>query len=307
MPSTSVKYYKEFDWLEGITNDLGWQTRLAALPPSECLWHYTNLSTFEKIIKGGTFHLNRLDRMNDSQEGQWLSSHLERTLSPANYSPTEGTPLDPWRIIKRPADAFAISFSQNPDLLSQWVGYANGGRGIAIGFDPKLLREVCNPITDWKDLADCYTPHTIFCGVEYSSSSEMDTLTKEIAERIRRAADDQHIPGARRYNPLGKSIGAVVGHLNPIFKNKAFEQENEWRIVLFQHGDPDKATSKFSFGYKVTEKDIVRHYEMAFKDSIKKIMIGPLCRADLEVHAFLANHDITLIDIDRSVATLVAR
>ena len=280
------------------------------LPPGEYLWHYTSLRTFQRIIESGTFHLNRLDRMNNSQEGQWLSSHLDRTLDPARYSPPEASPLDPRRISYPRDGTFAFSFSRERDLLSQWVSYANGGRGIAIGFDPTSLRDVCQPITTWKDLAGCYTPHTIFCELKYSTSSEMEAIALQLAERIRTTANDQHLPGARRYNYLGKSIGQVIRHLNPIFKNKAFEQEREWRIIFFE-GDayPDRTTSKFGFNYKVTESDIVRHYEMRFNNSIKKIMIGPLCRANLEVEPFLRMNGVMLTghDIGRSEATLVAR
>jgi hypothetical protein len=310
-PPAVARIYTEFDWLEPITDELGWQMRLDdPLPTGEFLWHYTSLSTFQKIIETGVFHLNRLDRMNDSEEGQWLSSHLNRVLSPAKYYPPNVSPLDPSRIQYPRDGTFAFSLSRERDLLSQWVAYANGGRGVAIGFDPMLLRDVCQPVTTWKDLADSYEPHAIFCEVKYSTSADMEATAVQIADRIRTTADDQHIPSARRYNSLGKSIGRVIRHLDPIFKNKAFQQEREWRITFFESNPyPDPATSKFSFNYRVTESDIVRHYEMRFKNSIKKIMIGPLCRANLEMEPFLRLNGIMLTqaDIDRSEATLVAK
>ena len=113
-----------------------------------------------------------------------------------------------------------------------------------------LTRRRCvtsvEPITTWKDLAGCYRLIRFSVSSSYSTSSEMEAIALQLAERIRTTANDQHLPGARRYNYLGKSIGQVIRHLNPIFKNKAFEQEREWRIIFFE-GDayPDRTTSKF--------------------------------------------------------------
>lgn len=36
---------------------------------------------------------------------------------------------------------FVICFSENGDLLSQWRGYADNGRGVTIGFDYNTLQE----------------------------------------------------------------------------------------------------------------------------------------------------------------------
>lgn len=38
---------------------------------------------------------------------------------------------------------FVVCFSEKPDLLSQWRGYANNGQGICIGFSKELLMNKC--------------------------------------------------------------------------------------------------------------------------------------------------------------------
>ncbi|POA86212.1 DUF2971 domain-containing protein [Pseudomonas sp. FW305-E2] len=43
----------------------------------------------------------------------------------------------------RGEDLYVSSFSERPDLLSQWRGYCPGGSGYCIGFDQALLAEYC--------------------------------------------------------------------------------------------------------------------------------------------------------------------
>jgi hypothetical protein len=306
-------------WLEDIVTTLSLNDRLAKLPPpGELLWHYTTIDGFKNIIKGKV-RLNPLNRMNHSQEGKWLSSHL------ASHLRTD----EDWRggllssaVHSPPFSAtFSFSLSKNRDLLSQWGYYANGGRGIAIGFDPMLLGDACQPVSERK--ASGGSSH--FFEVEYKSSDEMKGIAKKIADSVKQVEGDlktyldQFLP-SRRYGPHRQAhraeagIKRTINLLDTVFKNDAFYQEEEWRVVYFEEsrrlyvpteGPPD-------LDYWFTDNDIVQHYLLDIKESIKALTIGPICRTDpTAMKLFLQKEDLgkfgTLNDITVSKATLQMR
>jgi hypothetical protein len=235
------------DWTAMILKELGWQARLAETPDNDhqILWHYTSLESFKKIIESKTIHLNRLDRMNDSEEGKWLSSHIQNRISLGDQVASAAL----MRIFG--AETFAFSLSEEHDLLSQWLAYANGGRGLAIGFDYAKLREACEPpvTTEWKALASAYEPSCAFCRVEYAATERMNDIAGKIAELMRSAQDEvnanrieQHgainvsgVPGiGHAYLSVGQQIGRVIRQLNTVYKNHAFHQEKEWRVAFYE-------------------------------------------------------------------------
>jgi hypothetical protein len=261
--------------------------------------------------------LNPLDRMNDSREGKWLSSHLTSHLR--RGEDWQGSRLASAALLPPLSYTFAFSLSQERDVLSQW-GYANGGRGIAIGFDPMLLRDACQPVSEWK--ASGMSSRTMFCKVKYKNSEEMTDIAKEIADSIKRVEGDlqtyydqlktSHYGEHRWGHIVGVGIKSAIDQLDTVFKNKAFHQEQEWRVVFFEGSPyaPDKGPPDLE--YRFTDNDIVRHYVLDIKDSIKALTIGPLCRTDrTAMMLFLRKEDSkkfeTLHDITVSKATLQIR
>jgi hypothetical protein len=329
MSSANVFPWEAGDWLASVVEKLGWQERLVELPrPGRLLWHYTTINGFQNIVRGKgdrdaggarlgvsrKIHLNPLDRMNDSQEGKWLSSHLgaSQDWQDIRFSyafrspPISGT--------------FAFSLSEERDLLSQW-GYADGGRGIAIGFDPALLRDACQPISQWNELASG-SSLSIFCKVEYRTSLQMHAIAKEIVDSTRLVEGEMNTFYAnpdldgwtmyargKRYSQIFNMLKGMIDVIGPMFKNCAFHQEKEWRIIYLE-GLPNLPTNTLELGYKYTENDIVRHYVLDIKDSIKALTIGPLCIADrrtIQVFLESVGLKIDLADITKSDATLQAR
>lgn len=317
--------YPEEDWCAEIVDKLGWSDRLRVRPPQPLLCHYTGLEKFRKIVEGKIVHLNRLDRMNDSEEGKWLSSHLRRAgRGDYNLLPTIFSPLVQ-------AATFAFCLSEDHDLLSQWQAYANGGRGLAIGFDHVELAEACKPslTMDWMPIVTAdYTPQTTFCNVEYLSTSEMQGVAEQIRASIRKFEEqlqsswnEQHPPGSRnhgrithRFKDAGWKMGHIIRQLNTIYKNSAFFQEKEWRIIFYEgrqksgNGyNEEQLMNGSNLDFRFTENDVLRHYTLSVKDAIKAISIGPLCKAEPSaIRGYLAKNGVMTSDISQSSATLQA-
>ena len=63
---------------------------------------------------------------------------------------------------------YVTCFSYQNDLLSQWRGYADDGRGAAIGFDLDVLKEVVTVSPEISSTNSC----TILCTTSLCSASE---------------------------------------------------------------------------------------------------------------------------------------
>src|SRR5690606_30192176 len=78
--------------------------------------------------------------MNDSHENIWADRFIVPELR--NLVPTIGQgPVElAWEMyLYNKPNPFIFCLSAEPDVLSQWRGYAKDGTGIAIGFDANTL------------------------------------------------------------------------------------------------------------------------------------------------------------------------
>jgi hypothetical protein len=113
--------------------------------PAE-LFHYTSSDSFLAIINSQCLLATERSYLNDPQEFRWGLSALQKDLDShlaKQYSPDF---VDQAKIAlaeKEQDDLrlFVLSFSANPDLLSQWRAYASDGTGVAIGLDASALRD----------------------------------------------------------------------------------------------------------------------------------------------------------------------
>ena len=102
----------------------------------ETLWHYCSTETLMSIAKKQEFWLGNLFFMNDSMEFEWFR---QLALEAFNWwePPTEIGKNVIYRFLKSDhlKPVYCGCFSRIEDDLSQWRGYADDGRGVAIGFD----------------------------------------------------------------------------------------------------------------------------------------------------------------------------
>ena len=87
-------------------------------------WHYTKLSTVDKILDSGAFHVNNFANMNDLDE---VDIHWNKR-----------------------GDVFALCFSNsNTESIPMWYLYSGiDGKGAAIGFTPATMLKYLSSINE---------------------------------------------------------------------------------------------------------------------------------------------------------------
>lgn len=240
------------------------------------LYHYCSVETFFNIIKGANLWLSDIAKSNDYQECMVCREIVNERIK--EYLKNDIKSLEAWENwykngveVNSSIRTFCVCFSESEDQLSQWRGYAQDGKGIAIGFDKKILEEL-NLISEY---------HIAFGKVIYNNSEE---YVKEIV--------DDNIQKFEY-----KGVGHVALELSqnyrmkfPFVKNQGFEEEREWRaVVCSQVGNYNIPSSdKILFSkikYRTSNNKLIPYIEMNFdkikQNIIKEILLGP--KSDVEI------------------------
>lgn len=291
------------------------------------LYHYCSNDTFLKIIGNSEIWLSELTLSNDSMEGAWVRKVLLEECRERNLSPHA---LDDFAekatFLLEVFSAAGFCLSAEGDLLSQWRGYADNGAGVAIGFDRKTIEELCESTK------------------EKGTGASLDRVVYESPEQ--RAAIQPHADKLVDFIERG-ALSAQSGAASLLglyseeddkkrkqlsfayffqflfmmnmlftFKNPAFSEEKEWRILSIMSKTTLEGKSMKSGGYSNPQNldfrargdHIVPYLRLPIpndkKGCIREIILGPrnrtpepVIRAALEKFGF---HDVT---IRRSAAT----
>lgn len=244
---------------------------------NEVVYHYCSVDTFFNIIKNSSIWLSDIAKSNDYQECIRCREIVNKGLE--EYLKDNVKALQAWRTWYEQGvysnfsmKTFCVCFSGSKDKLSQWRGYAQDGKGIAIGFDKEFLEEL-NQISEF---------HIAFGKVIYDNSEAY--AQKIIAENIKKL----------EY----KGVGHVALELSqnyrmqfPFVKNPGFKEENEWRAVVCSmighYNIPSSDNILFSkIKYRAANNKLIPYIEMNFEkvkqSIIKEIFIGPKSEVEVE-------------------------
>ncbi len=132
--------------------------------PETPVYHYTSLASLLSIVESRQIWSSHFASLNDDAEFRYaleLVYQLCQQMLKSGAMPWNthlGYFLDNFSRLSRP-DLFVFSFSEMPDLLSQWRAYAPGGDGVSIGLDPESVINLAN--NNSASLVKCvYDPHT---------------------------------------------------------------------------------------------------------------------------------------------------
>ena len=196
--------------------------------PPTMLYHYTGVGGLLSIIETKQLWATSAPFLNDQTEVLHTLLLLKRIISQRDETnETAGVAHDVAdRFMLFVVDNFytflevyLVCFCTSPDLLSQWRGYGQAG-GYAIGFSTEDLSEL-----------------SFLQKVNYDPVSQ-SAILQEIARGWR----------AIFHNATGSDVAAAVCHPRRVqlsfamalsravttFKNKAFNEEKEWRLVQFR-------------------------------------------------------------------------
>ena len=182
--------------------------------------------------------------------------------------------------------------SQERDLLSQWRGYANDGKGFSIGFSRNYL-DTC-----LKQFNSNKKRKFILHKVNYNDHDHDDQV-RPVYQKIKTMFDDgslkQPTRGGLLTNALGndfqdefdkkredyknayhKSYYKIIelSQLLYVLKKHAFSEEKEWRLITYLIGEDDGSCS-----YRAAGNRIIPYLEIDFPsidiEPITEVIIGP--------------------------------
>ena len=195
--------------------------------------------------------------------------------------------------------SYVLCLSEEGDLLSQWRGYADNGKGCSIGFDMDALKTFCDESDGIFRLEK----------IKYLTKQDTETLIIERAIFLNKRLQARYLelkeksdnsPAkifSRFFLDLIEEIGKSI-----VYKSIGFAEEKEWRLYI------NDWLSKSFIGYNVkdirgkvanyledkisyhyTDNDIISFTTFDFGDApskyVKRIILGPsnkISKKDIE-------------------------
>lgn len=296
------------------------------------VYHYCSIDTFYAICTKKTIRLSDIAKSNDSMEIMWITQYIKDIFvktfdsEKAEYF-KKNYPINVFEELidryltdffdeKNPIYSYYVCcFSENGDTLSQWRGYADDAKGVAIGFDGNLLLSIGAIAKD----DPISTPALYFNKVEYSERVHKQKV-KDAAEQlikdlkpIAKNFNIDSIDDIRRQSmkPFNRCFLNLFN--KAIFiKNPFFKEEKEYRIchqLDIRNNEPEVekillngGVSFEKFSFQNRRGKLVSYLDLNFSKStsefIKEIVIGPKAKiTKSDVKRFLVNNGI---DIDES-------
>ena len=299
------------------------------------LYHYCSVPTFYNIIKNKSIWLSDISKSNDSQELRWILGELrifmmEQWLVYVNNAQAAGKTVDfslfndTYKVIDNflrleIKKNWVFCLSEKKDDLGQWRGYADDGRGLAIGFQAENFY-VMDALALEKDNSFDFC----FRKIEYGRKklkAYFDGLLDNIDLSAERSSDEV-IAALLKCVEVTLDVAAW-------YKNDGFREEKEWRLIYkqtFQRllegklPETPSCIQRFSnefrfkeFGYIPRGNELVSHVEFCIDilgKMLSSIIIGPKCRlSPNEVYLFLiscgliTDKETCKIKIERSASS----
>lgn len=251
----------------------------------EIIYHYTGVEGLHGILKDNQIRATSYRFMSDPQEFNY-GFDLFSELFPKNSSDAFFTEIiKQWQPVYDYDVLFLASFSKDGDSLGQWRGYAGLHSGYSLGFSVEGLKSA-----EETRLIDC-------C---YNKQQQIEEITNII---------NKYLPTARLiissidHNPvdllaLAAEAQKELVSLFPRLKDKAFDKEEEWRLVVGPLSGNDSRIC-----YRTKERVIIPYFIIDYRDKglpIKKIIVGPgphKQRGVKSLHQMLAVKKISGVEV----------
>nr|WP_316622287.1 DUF2971 domain-containing protein [uncultured Ruminococcus sp.] len=266
------------------------------------LYHYCSIPTFFNIVKNKSIWLSDISKSNDSLELRWIKEQCRyyilkvwvdyvrsvkesvNDLSLVSFDDFENVQKFSELIAKYDlTKSWVFCLTEKKDNLGQWRGYADDGTGVCIGFKTdfySMIDAVAHYIDKDADLH--------FRKVRYTK--------KEIEDFFYNAAELSKIDASMSCQEVIRLLNSAISFTMSnaeFFKNDAFKEEKEWRLVytmetsdLLKGKVPgmEKFSEKITdmsignFGFSTRRGTIISHIEISLPklDSVfSSITIGP--------------------------------
>lgn len=177
------------------------------------------------------------------------------------------------RLLKDQSQApYTLSFSYQEDKLLMWSIYANRGNGICLAFNEKELNSLQTGMMCVSD------------SVKYDKNT--DNLTNIVGllyDAYLKSFEKDKKVLLNKVNEEGTTYQRMMlGLISPFIKNKAFEDEKEWRLIFYKNKEAKIFT-------RLTGNQNVIHYVKVGLpiSALKKIIVGPCANYDKTIELLI--------------------
>lgn len=204
------------------------------------IFHYTDLNGLQGILESKGFWLSEAKFLNDAEElyngAKLTKSLIEKLIVKERYSPFKEILLETLAQLKTYdyKNNYIASFSLKSDDLEQWRAYAKNGSGVCIGLD--INKKTTYPHFTQSNL---WTLRKVIYNDDIKTWILYSIIFKYFYEYKKDIMNGVTYIDNDYIESLTKSLARVYIY----FKNKAFESENETRLV-YDMGDPLKLFNK---------------------------------------------------------------
>lgn len=186
------------------------------------IYHYCSAETLQAICSSKSIRMSDINMMNDYRECQYGYAVFEEAATEILKDPAVASTFPDFNVdffdkvdevissFQRFLHPVIASFSKNPDVLSQWYRYGNGGQGFAVGLDVEILQKMPISILE----------------VEYDRAVQVKETRAALAGIFMRNKTEN-----LNYNSTFKNDCALLGAMLLSFKSKAFVEEEEVRLL----------------------------------------------------------------------------
>jgi hypothetical protein len=272
-----------------------------ASEPPPVLYHYTSNSAFLSIIQSRELRLSALSQSNDSLEGEWFKHALKAECREQGINQDRRREIiDYFQFVRDFVMGYGFCLSKNPDQLSQWRGYADGGRGVAIGLDSSELVRMAQSASLTLGTGKIELKKVLYELADHRSYvapivRELLKITQSIplGATIRLDLNSLSKENICVDRHAAQSIrSAVLESIGSIFqlKGSGFEEEDEWRILqegmrISEDGKPD--SNNLALAFVATGSRIVPYHVLKFPEDadklLQRVVLGPKNDAPWEV------------------------
>lgn len=238
-------------------------------PENKLLYHYTNSEGLYGITSSGSMWATKLQFLNDIKEFKHAvdvaKDELNSRMNKVGVSKDE---IVAYQILYSRvesmdgANSFISSFSEKPDLLSQWRAYGGKG-GYSIGFNYEVLLK----------LAHNQSFRLLPCIYDLKKQKELiNYLIDEIKNLF--LTNPKHYSDFQEKQHLMNKFYSPFLLMASTMKHHSFHEEKEWRII----GGPFKFDS-LNAKWRPKENMLLPYYIFDLKQDekygINNIYVGP--------------------------------
>jgi len=237
------------------------------------VYHYTGLTALQGIVTGGDLQLTHARFSNDYEEG----THGARIAKAAiDACVQDGALGDEQRGFAgdvglrfegiTPDDVYVCCFCRKDDLLRQWRSYGSNATGVSIAVATAEFQQMSGPDMP-NDLGLMYLWRVFY---------EETTQVKIVKECIDLAFNQANLSREERLELAIEALRFFI----PTFKNEAFEDEQEARLV-FRPARNCPVRPEFRVGrgmlvpYYSLKKLAAAVHNEAWRPPITAVRIGP--------------------------------